>query len=77
MIKAAVQTKSKSIVWTDAGRSAFALLQDAINNCPKLYYVDYSKDSRILLCTDASDYAIGAYLYQVIEREGKLIEHSQ
>jgi hypothetical protein len=57
-----VANKSKHIIWTDAAHVAFHKLKDLVNSCPKLYYVDYTLP--IYLCTDASDYAIGAYLYQ-------------
>ena len=50
--------------------------------CPKLYYIIHYQ-SDIILCTDASDYAIGAYLYQkakirlmlLSNRYGSLAKH--
>jgi hypothetical protein len=63
MVAAANRLKSKYIIWSDESRLAFLRLKDLVNACPKLYYVDYTLP--IYLCTDASDYAIGAYLYQV------------
>ena len=40
----------------------FQVLKDLVNVCLKLYYIDYQSDK--ILCTDASDNAIGAFLYQ-------------
>jgi len=59
------ETKSKRLVWTEETVTAFRTLQERIANCPKLYFMDDSSD--IILETDASDYGIGAYLYQVKE----------
>jgi hypothetical protein len=64
MIKVANSTKSRYIVWTDDGHHAFQNLKDGVNACPKLYFISYAPEFRIFLCTDASDYAFGAYLYQ-------------
>lgn len=61
------------IKWTDEANAAFEDLRDAIDQCPKLWFLnDYSE---IFLQTDASDYGIGAYLYQLVEQEdGESIE---
>jgi len=48
--------------WDTATEMAFKQTQDAINNCPTLYFVDYT--APICLHTDASDYGLGAYLFQ-------------
>ena len=37
-------------------------MRDRTSNCPKLYFVD--DDAPIYLQTDASNYGIGAYLFQ-------------
>ena len=55
--------KNKEIKWTPEAIAAFGKLQECINQCPKLYFVDHSLP--VILETDASDYGIGAYLYQV------------
>jgi hypothetical protein len=65
MVTAATRLKSKYIQWTDSSKDAFVTLKRMINACPKLYLIDNA--SRIVLCTDASDYAFGAYLYQVVK----------
>ena len=72
MVSVANQSKTKSILWTDAGVHAFQVLKNLVNVCPKLYYIDYQSD--IVLCTDASDYAIGAYLYQKAKNTPNAIE---
>jgi len=51
-----------SLVWSEEPRIAFQRVKDAINNCPTLYFINESMP--VILLTDASDYAIGAYLYQ-------------
>ena len=63
MLSATNQSKTKSILWTDAGWHAFQVLKDLVNEFPKPLYIDYR--SNIILCTDASDYAIGTYLHQM------------
>ena len=63
IIAKAVKLRSKLIEWTDEGIASFYKLKDQVNECPKLYYIDDKMD--VYLCTDASDYAIGAYLYQL------------
>ena len=61
------------IVWTEESNAAFEDLRDAIDQCPRLWFLD--DHSEIFLQTDASDYGIGAYLYQLIEDEhGEMIE---
>ena len=62
MVSVANQSKTESILWTDAGVHAFQVLTDLVSVCSKLYHIDNQSD--IVLCTDASDNAIGAYLYQ-------------
>ena len=51
--------------WNSGTTAAFLKIQEAINNCPTLYYID--DFSPIFLHTDASDYGIGAYLFQLKE----------
>jgi hypothetical protein len=63
-------TKHLKIVWTDELNAAFEQLKEAVNNCPKLYFLQDAIDSEIWLETDASDYAIGAYLYQSYTEPG-------
>ena len=61
------------IKWTDECTAAFEDLRQAIDECPMLWFMD--DFSPIYLQTDASDYGIGAYLYQVITLEdGSTVE---
>jgi len=58
---------------TDECTAAFEDLRQAIDECPMLWFMD--DFSPIYLQTDASDYGIGAYLYQVITLEdGSTVE---
>jgi hypothetical protein len=54
--------KSSSIVWTPQLEELFKQTQEAVGNCPKLYYVD--NDLSIHVRADASDYGIGGYIFQ-------------
>ena len=56
--------KSRPIVWNEEAETAFSTIRSAIHECPVLFFLDDT--SPIFLETDASDYGIGAYLYQVI-----------
>jgi len=62
------------IGWDAGVIAAFEDIRAAIDNCPKLWFLD--DFSPIYLQTDASDYGIGAYLYQkVTQDDGSTIEH--
>ena len=58
-------TPSKQVVWSEDALVAFEKLKESINQCPTLSFINDT--APIILNTDASDYAIGAYLYQVID----------
>ena len=51
--------------WTDLSRTSYEKLKHRIHECPRLYFLD--DISPIYLHTDASDYGIGAYLFQVVD----------
>jgi hypothetical protein len=55
--------RSAHLLWTPDLLACYSNLQEAIIQCQKLFYLDDSLP--IHLATDASDYALGAYLYQV------------
>jgi len=60
--------------WTHECECAFTDIRNAIDVCPKLWFVD--NHSPIFLKTDASEYGIGAYLYQVVTNDkGEEKEH--
>jgi hypothetical protein len=63
--------RTKRLTWTPEGESAFEALKKAINDCPKLYFPDVNGE--IFLHTDASDYGVGAYLFQVVNGEEQRI----
>jgi len=58
-----LRNKQKPLAWDEEQKHAFNELQMAIGNAQKLHFVDDSKE--IFLRTDASDYGIGASLFQV------------
>ena len=60
MVSVAEKAKQKQINWTEEGRRAFSTLNS-------IYFIDTK--SSIILYTDASDYAHGAYLCQVQKQE--------
>ena len=58
--------RSRKVVWTDEGKASFEAIKNAIADCPKIYFLDDDTTrSPVFLHTDASDYGIGAYLFQV------------
>jgi hypothetical protein len=59
------QTKHRVIPWTHDSETAFNDLRLAVHECPRLFFMDDT--SPIYLETDASDYGIGAYLYQIVD----------
>lgn len=59
--------KYARIRWTNEMEMAFNQVKDAIASCPKLYHLD--GDLPLVLQTDACDYGIGAYLFQLKETE--------
>lgn len=58
-------TPSKRIQWTTDALSAFTKIKEAINACPTLSFINDT--APIYLHTDASDYGMGSYLFQVVE----------
>ena len=57
----------RTLKWTEEATIAFEALKAAVNNAPKLFFIDY--ESEIHLYTDASLIGIGAYLCQI--KDGK------
>ena len=63
--------KQTALKWTPEGDAAFILVRSLIANSPTLYFID--NNAPIYLMTDASDYGIGGYLYQVINNTKQLV----
>ena len=57
--------------WSSQTKQSFEDMKKAINDCPKLFFVD--PDAPVFLHTDASDYGIGGYLFQIIDGQQKPI----
>jgi transposase InsO family protein len=55
--------KRQPIKWTEERKTAFNALKKSIAECPKLAYLREGM-GEVILQTDASDYGIGAYLFQ-------------
>ena len=53
------------IAWNTIAETAFDSIREAIHQCPKLFFMNDT--SPISLQTDASDYGIGAYLFQTVD----------
>jgi hypothetical protein len=72
---AANKEEFKSIKWTEEAEVSSKKIEIEIeidieieieiNSCQKLVYMDTTLP--IVLCTDASDYAIGACLFQILD----------
>jgi hypothetical protein len=52
-----------TVVWTPQLEERFRVIQEAVGNCPKLYYVDLNLPIHVR--TDASGYGIGGYIFQL------------
>ena len=57
--------KGHKLYWNEETSNSFNEIKSAINNCPKIFFVQ--DDAPIFLHTDASKYAIGAYLFQIVQ----------
>jgi len=59
-------TRNRRLVWDQESDQAWIEVLDAITNCPKIFFVDADTVKYpIILETDASDYGLGAALFQV------------
>ena len=63
LVAAATLKKTNKIVWTEEATQAYNMLQQAVLNCPKLFF--YEGNKPVYLHTDASNHGIGAYLFQL------------
>ena len=63
MVAAANKHATKPITWTEDALQGFEQLKHMVNTCSKLYFINSTY--KIVLYTDALDYAHGAYLCQI------------
>ena len=63
--------KQEALKWTIEGEKAFVHIRELIANSPTLYFLN--NIAPIYLMTDASDYGIGGYLYQIIDNKKQLV----
>jgi hypothetical protein len=61
--------KQTLLVWTDAAADAFVEIKRLISVSPLLYFIHDT--APITLMTDASDYGIGGYLYQLVDETSR------
>jgi transposase InsO family protein len=52
------------VVWTAELEQQFYAVRDLVANCPSLFFLE--AEGEVVVMTDASDYGIGAYIYQVV-----------
>ena len=57
--------KTKKIVWTPEAEQAFDLIKSETAKCTTMHFL--SDTDPIYLHTDASDYGVGAYLFQLVD----------
>ena len=57
--------KKKKLLWTKESEQAFLDIKAAIRRCPKLFFMN--DNAPVFLHTDASDYGIGGYVFQIID----------
>jgi hypothetical protein len=71
-LKASATGRHQRLEWTDESIAAFNTLKAAVDECPHLSFM--AETAPVVLETDASDYGIGACLYQVIDNKPQPIE---
>ena len=61
-------SKNRPLKWTTEGHAAFERITNIIAELPKLYHIKEDTSTYpVFLHTDASDYGVGAYLFQVVD----------
>lgn len=63
--------KKSLLVWTTEGEEAYLKVRDLISRSPLLYFM--SDTAPIVLMTDASDYGVGGYLYQMVDNKEQVV----
>jgi len=59
--------RRKVLQWTPESDKAFIDIQTEISNCPTLFFMDST--APVVVQTDASDYGIGAYMFQIVDEK--------
>jgi RNase H-like domain found in reverse transcriptase len=57
--------KTSKIVWTSEANDAFEFIKSETAKCTTMHFL--SDTDPIFLHTDASDYGVGAYLFQLVD----------
>ena len=57
--------KNMTLTWHADAEKAFYTARDLVAHCPALFFVN--DNAPIIVMTDASDYGVGAYIYQIID----------
>lgn len=65
------RTKKKPLEWSPELEKHYFEVRDEVANCPARFFV--SETATIVVMTDASDYGIGAYIYQTIDGQERPI----
>jgi transposase InsO family protein len=63
--------KNCTLLWNTNAETSFQNARDTIASCPALYFVD--ERATIIVMTDASDFGVGSYIFQVIDGKEKPI----
>ena len=66
--------RRRGLSWSEESDAAFAAMVKAIDECPALWFIDFT--SPIYVQTDASDYGIGGFLFQLIDGLSALLSSS-
>ena len=57
--------RNMTLTWHADAECAFNTARDLVARCPALFFVN--ENAPIVVMTDASDYGVGAYIYQIID----------
>ena len=63
--------KNRRVAWNPEATRAFGAIKEAIQSCPELYHP--TERGVLILETDASDYGIGAVLFQLVDLNKRFI----
>ena len=63
--------KTRRVIWTPESTTAFHEMKLAISKCTTMHFLNDT--APIMLHTDASDYGVGAYLFQTVDGRDQLL----